>query len=179
MGIAMNQPKILHVKDILQKYAPTEEEEQRTLFLIIDELKFIWPDFEVVIHIPNSGAGPSRGMAGRMKAIGTKPGVSDIFYPVARDKYHGLWIELKSLRKGTNVTKTQAAWLKQMKQRGYQALVCYGHLQALEALVYYETGSKIRGDMIVRLPTYCSIYGKAFADKMIRLCKPKEENIAH
>lgn len=165
----MSPTEILHVKDVLKKYAPTEEEEQRTLFRIIRELTFIWPHLDAIIHIPNSGAGPSRGMAGRMKAMGAKAGVSDIFYPTARDGYHGLWIELKSLRKGARVTKEQAAWLKRMNQEGYKALVCHGHIQALEAIVEYDTGAKVKGDMIVRLPTYCSIYGHAFADKILNM----------
>lgn len=163
----MSQNEILHVKDVLRHFAPTEEEEQKTLFRILWELQFIWPHLDAVIHIPNSGAGPSRGMAGRMKAMGAKPGVPDIFYPVARGGYHGLWIELKSLRKNARISKVQAAWLKRMLQEGYQAMVCYGHMKALEAIIRYDTGAKIKADMLIRLPVYCSIHGHDFADKLI------------
>lgn len=172
----MRTPEIIRSKNLLSKCAPTEEEEQKLLFRIIGKLLRIWPHLDTIFHIPNSGAGASRGQAGKMKAMGAKAGVSDIFYPAARDGYHGLWLELKSLRKNASLSEKQNEWLKRMKKEGFKTYICHGHKAALEAIVYYDTGAKIKGDMIIRLPTYCSIYGDAFADRMIKMCRRKKVN---
>lgn len=137
----------------------TEESHQRRFFEIVWSLIPIWPDFDLIIHIPNSGAGPSKGMAGRMKAMGVKKGVSDIFYPAPRHGFSGLWIELKSLLKGARTSQDQRKWLCAMDGMGFDVAVCYGANNSLERLIKYETGKRIDAAIIKQLPMYYQIGG--------------------
>jgi hypothetical protein len=69
------------------------------------------PDLKNMFHIPNGGK--RNGLeAIRFKRMGVKPGVSDVFLPVAKNGYHGLWIELKTpIEMKPTVTKFQREWL--------------------------------------------------------------------
>jgi len=144
----------------------SEEQDQKMLFEQLGLLQTIWPKLALAFHIPNSGAGPLRGMAGRMRGMGVKAGVPDIFYPVARQGYHGFWIELKSLKPGARVSPEQTAWLNCLVAEGYRALVCRGYQQALEQIVSYETGLIYSAVEIVRLPVICAVYGRKHIDTL-------------
>lgn len=54
-----------------------------------------------------------------MKAAGVKPGVPDMFLPVAREGCHGLYIELKR-RDGGRVSPEQTAWMDALARQGYK-----------------------------------------------------------
>lgn len=119
-----------------------------------------YPDLEALIHIPNGGKRNIR-VAQKLKAEGTRPGVSDYLLPVARkvcytvtytvsglkgnirstdpsplrSEYHGLWIELKA---GKNKpTDPQYEWLYMMRDQGYAAHWCVGWFEASEMLKAY------------------------------------------
>ena len=70
-----------------------------------------------------------------MKEQGVKAGVSDIFLPVARRGYHGIYIELK--KTGGIVRPTQKEWIEAVQKEGYYAAVCYGTDAAVELLEWY------------------------------------------
>ena len=53
------------------------------------------PELEYMHHIPNGGKRDKR-TAVALKRQGVKAGVPDICLPVARNGYHGLYIELKA-----------------------------------------------------------------------------------
>jgi len=55
-------------------------------------------------------------------AEGVKRGVPDVFLPVARGGYHGLWIEMKYGKNKT--TSNQKWWLNELKDQGYKTAVC-------------------------------------------------------
>lgn len=78
---------------------------------------------DVVIHIPNEGKRSTHGGYG-LKLIGLRPGVSDFFIPVPVDPYHGLWLELKTVK--GRLTVPQCEWIAKMKVRSYAAYVAYG-----------------------------------------------------
>ena len=86
-------------------------------------------------HIANGG---SRGKAeaARFKAEGVKAGVPDLFLPVARGPYHGLFIEMKR-QKGGKVSDAQKAWISALIDQGYLAVVCYGWKDAAELIEDY------------------------------------------
>lgn len=73
---------------------PTEAQEQATLFSWAEMQSGRRPELRLLFHIPNGG---SRGKAeaARFKMEGVKPGVPDLFLPVPRGPWHGLFIELK------------------------------------------------------------------------------------
>lgn len=77
--------------------------------------------------------------AARMKAAGVKPGVPDMFLPVAREGCHGLYIELKR-RDGGRVSTEQTAWMDALARQGYKTALCHGWDAAREEIQRYLGG---------------------------------------
>ena len=98
------------------------------------------PALSNLFAVPNGGKRNVRE-ATRLKSQGVKAGVPDLFlaYPSAR--FAGFFIELKRpIVKGESrpsVSKEQADWLKRLSEAGYRAQVCYGWLEAREAINEY------------------------------------------
>ena len=118
---------------------PTEHEEQVALFEWAERRLALYPELAFLFAIPNAGAGAQRGQAGKMKAEGVKPGVPDLFLPVARNGYYGCFIELKRMR-GSRVEAEQTEWLFNLHLQGYYTAVCKGCEQAQKVLVAYLEG---------------------------------------
>lgn len=92
------------------------------------------PELSLMFAIPNGGRRDAVTGA-RLKAEGVKPGVPDIFLPVARQEWHGLFIELKAGR--NKLTQAQTAWHAHLSQQGYRVAVCYGYEAAIEVIEEY------------------------------------------
>lgn len=118
----------------------TEAQEQAALFRAIrDEgYELAFPELRLLFHIPNGGRRDAREAA-KFKAMGVKPGVPDLFLPVPRGTYHGLWIELKAGDRG-RTSREQDSWLTQLRAQGYAACVCHGGKMALSVLTSYLQG---------------------------------------
>jgi hypothetical protein len=129
----------------------TEADHQKQLFIELEKLYPVFPDLIWAFHIPNEGAGPLRGMAGRMKALGSKPGVPDICYPIPRLGFHGLWIELKSMKPSASLTANQKLWLNALEHAGHCVKACRGMDQALITIVEYETGIILPAEFIKKI----------------------------
>lgn len=86
------------VRDVIP--VPTESEEQQTLFRWAAMQCGKYPELALMFHVPNEGK-RSKVVGGRMKAEGLKSGVPDIFLPVPRGEYHGLFIEITAVLRGT------------------------------------------------------------------------------
>ena len=115
------------------KLKPNSEDQEQAMF-------FEWlswqkePEYRMAFAIPNGGKRHiTTGM--RLKATGVRKGVPDIFLPVARGKYHGLFIEMKS-EKGT-VRKNQKEWHDALRTQGYKVEVCRGCDQAIKEIQEY------------------------------------------
>ena len=98
-----------------------------------DELKWL-------LAVPNGGKrGGTRSQAqregGKLKLEGVKAGVSDLFLPIVRGGYSGLWIEMKAL-KGRE-SAVQAVFRRDMEANGYRAVVCHGYWSAVGAIWAY------------------------------------------
>lgn len=117
------------------EWQPTEEQEQAAVIEWRDLMVAQFPDLEDLIHIPNGGW-RSKSEAVRLKKIGVKPGVSDLFLPVPVGKYHGLWIEMKRMQ-GGRLRPAQKDWLNRMNRRGYLALRADGAEEAIGILSEY------------------------------------------
>lgn len=74
-----------------------------------------WPCLQWLRHWPNEG----KRNPWEAKKIGIMAGPSDYFLPVPTDRYHGLWLEVKT--KGKKPTEAQARWLVGMQELGYMA----------------------------------------------------------
>ena len=60
----------------------------------------------------------------------------DIFLPVPRKGFHGLYMELNR-QKGGVVSESQSKWLGALMERGYMTSVCYGVDQAIKVIKEY------------------------------------------
>lgn len=118
----------------MNTYIPTEDEEQSNLILWTQTQKK-YPELRLLFHIPNGGK-RSKSEAARFQAMGVKPGVPDLFLPVARGGYHGLFIEMKR-QKGGRVSDHQRKWMEQLERNGYRVELCCGMQEAKEALEEY------------------------------------------
>lgn len=118
---------------------PTEEEEQTFVFSWAKLHMERWPELRLMHHIPNGGK-RSKSEAGRFKAMGVKAGVSDIFLPVARRGYHGLYVEMKAL--DGRATKEQDEWIAAVREQGYFGRACYGAEDAIRVIKWYLEGER-------------------------------------
>ncbi len=117
---------------------PTEKQEQLMLMKLVAMHPLL---NELLIHIPNEGKRESH--QGRtLVNMGLKAGVSDLFLPVARGSYHGLWIELKRTQ-GGKVSELQQQWIDKMHRQGYAAKVAYGCDEAWNMLTKYLQGELV------------------------------------
>lgn len=115
----------------------SESEEQQALFQWAEMMSRRYNELTLLYHIPNGGA-RCKGTAGRLKAEGVKSGVPDICLPVAKGKYHGLYIELKV---GTNKpSPNQVRWIDALLEQKYQAKICYGWQEAAAVISNYMEG---------------------------------------
>lgn len=72
-------------------------------------------------HSPNGGRRNARE-AGRFKAMGTKAGFPDLFLPVARGAWHGLFVEMKT--ETGRQSPLQRAWEEAVEAQGYRYEIC-------------------------------------------------------
>lgn len=105
----------------------SEASEQITLIQWCDINRCKYPELGLIFHIPNGGK-RNKLEAIKLKKEGVKAGVPDLFLPVARRVYNGLFIELKY---GSNkATPKQKEWINNLNAQGYKAVVCNGFDEA-------------------------------------------------
>lgn len=112
----------------------SESVEQIYLFRWAVLQECVYPELELMYHIPNGGY-RNKAEAARLKMEGVKPGVPDICLPVARGGYHGLYIEMKV--KGNTTSEAQKRWIRLLKAQDYFVIVCYGQEEAIQVIVNY------------------------------------------
>ena len=111
-----------------------EADQQRKLFQWTTFIRAEYPEIDLMFHIPNGGSRNNLEASNLMKQ-GVKAGVPDLFLPVSRGVYHGLFIELKY---GKNKpTEKQTEWLTNLNEQGYAVAVCYGCDEASEKILKY------------------------------------------
>lgn len=114
---------------------PTEAQEQTALFQWAGMMAGKWPELQLMFAIPNGGSrNPIE--ARHLKEQGVKPGIPDVFLPVARGGYHGLYIEMKR-RKGGRVSVEQKKMILALRDQGFRAEVCEGWEQAKNVIEVY------------------------------------------
>lgn len=92
------------------------------------------PEIDLLFAIPNGGH-RHISVAVALRDEGVKAGIPDLFLPVARDPYHGLFIEMKA--QGGKVSRLQQQWIKTLGSQGYRVEVCRGFDQARATLCAY------------------------------------------
>jgi hypothetical protein len=108
---------------------PTERQEQTVLCVWMDKNRILY------YAIPNGG---SRHYleAINLKRTGVKAGVPDLCIPLARNGYHGLYIELKRIS-GGKVSDEQTFWMEALQAEGYKVEIAYGAEQAKQIVRDY------------------------------------------
>lgn len=112
----------------------SEHQEQCALFHWATLNSSRLPELASMFAIPNGGH-RHKAVASKMKAEGVKAGVPDIFLPVARGGFHGLFIEMKF---GKNkLTKNQSLWKGKLVAQYYAFSTCWGWLEAYSVIENY------------------------------------------
>lgn len=71
----------------------------------------------------------------KLKHEGLKRGVPDLFIPIPTNKYHGMFIEMKTKSGKTSIHQKQ--WLEKLNMNNYYACVCYSADEAICKLKFY------------------------------------------
>jgi len=112
----------------------SEHQAQAALFAWAKLMRGRYPELNLLFAIPNAGKRTVK-MGAWYKAEGLRRGVPDICLPVARNGWHGLYVELKVGR--NTPTDEQETWLAALEHQGYCAQVAYGSEAAVEAVASY------------------------------------------
>ena len=95
-----------------------------------------------MLHCSLNGVKLSGTQAKVAKGQGMLSGVPDLFLPVPKNGYHGLFIEMKS-EKG-RVTENQHWFLTNAESVGYKTAVCYSAKEAISAIEAYYSQETIK-----------------------------------
>lgn len=120
--------------------ANTEHAHQVALFAWAALTAPQYPELQLMFAIPNGGK-RDKITASNLKAEGVKAGTPDIFLPVARGGFHGLFIELKRLgdakHKKGRASDDQKQTIIDLHAQGFGAMVCVGWEHARNMLLQY------------------------------------------
>jgi hypothetical protein len=112
----------------------SEESEQAALISWARFNAVMYPDLNLLFHVPNGGARDKREGA-NLKRAGVLAGIPDLILPAARHGYHSLYIEMKV--EPNKPTKSQIDVMKKLKKNGNFVIVCYGAGEARKVLNWY------------------------------------------
>lgn len=114
--------------------SPTEDAIQEA---VIDYLWRVLKLEDASFHIANEGK-RTHSYGHKLKQIGMKRGVFDIFITLPLRGYHGFWLELKS--KGGTVSIDQLRFKKNQESYGYYCAISYSIEEALREIDWYVDG---------------------------------------
>lgn len=112
-----------------------EHQEQAALFAWARLAQGRYPELRL-LNASLSGVRLFPGQARKAKGLGMVRGFPDVFLPVRKAGYGGLFIELKRPR-GGKLTPEQRAWLEELGEQGYLAVCCRGFEEARRVLEGY------------------------------------------
>lgn len=132
---------LVPTQEIGRKAVPSSKRDQEGLEQseVILLFREAYPEFgHLLIHIPNGGSRRNAFEGWRLKQQGVRAGVSDLFLPIARGGYFGLWIEFKAAPPNdAAVSDSQREWVSEMLSQGYLATIKLGAKAALATLAEY------------------------------------------
>ena len=107
--------------------------EDRLQTEVIKYIRYQYPN----IRYCASAGGVYTGIkqARKMVRTGYVKGFPDLFIYEARNGYHGLALELKTIK--GRATKEQKQWIEDLKERNYYAVICKGLPEALAVIDNY------------------------------------------
>ena len=116
---------------------PLEEAEQTALVRWRDIAVKVIPELRW-LHSSLNGVPLSPGLALKMRRMGMTRGVVDVFLPVVRGGYSGLYIEMKR-RNGvpSHLSASQKEFITFAREQGYRAEWCKGWVPARDLILEY------------------------------------------
>lgn len=111
-----------------------EHKEQAALFSMAARAAVKYPELELLNGSLN-GVRLTIGQAVKAKKSGMKKGYPDIFLPVPRREWHGLYIEMKA--QGGRAQPEQKEWMRRLTEQGYYCTVCWSAVEAWDEIVAY------------------------------------------
>lgn len=118
----------------------SESTEQIAVINWCDTYSIKYPELKMIFHIPNGGQ-RNKIEAARLKREGVKAGVPDLFLPISRQGYNGLFIEMKY--ESNKATEKQKEWLKKLNREGFKAIVCNGFEEAVSEIEAYISKKQV------------------------------------
>lgn len=119
----------------MRTYQLSEDQEQEIVIQWKELMVNRFPKLKYLLHVPNGGSRhPLEAV--KLRRMGVVPGVSDLFLPVARHGYHGIWIEMKR-KHGGRLSPDQKDWIEGMREEGYKAERANGADEAISILEEY------------------------------------------
>jgi hypothetical protein len=115
----------------------SESTEQQALFQWAAYNEAKMPELRLLHAIPNGGK-RDKITAAILKGEGVKSGVPDVCLPVARQGFHGLYIEMKVDK--NKPTENQMWWMCRLSEQGYKVKVCWGWEEAKREIEAYLKG---------------------------------------
>lgn len=112
-------------------YSSSEDAIQIALMEWISLHPYISP---YIIHIPNEGK-RSISFGRKLKKMGMRSGVYDLFIAMPKHGYHGMWLELKS-KKG-KLSAKQIMFGKDMEKQNYLPCVAWSLEDAMNIIKLY------------------------------------------
>jgi hypothetical protein len=116
----------------------SEYDIQRTIFEWASVQLKVYPDLEFM-YATASGVRMAVGLLMKCKRAGiVKKGLPDMVLPAPRNKFHGLYIELK--KDGGKPTPDQIRYIDYLKKNNYYATVCVGLDESIKLIKDYLDG---------------------------------------
>jgi hypothetical protein len=115
-----------------------EYEEQVIIFEWASMMSIQRPELKL-LHASLNGVRLTIGQATKAKRAGMKKGYPDIFLPVKRGIYSGLYIELKKVG-GKKPGPEQEKWLEALSEQGFDTYCCKGSKAAIATIESYLNG---------------------------------------
>jgi len=115
----------------------SEHIHQKTLFDWAEKLSLFYPELRWLHAIPNGGK-RHIAVAVKLKSEGVKAGVFDVFLPVAKCGYYGLYIEMKCRK--NRLTPAQIEFKQFVEEQNYKTEVCYHSTDAINIITRYLQG---------------------------------------
>ena len=122
-------------KETKKNNTPLEDDEQKAFIQWCWFQSVKYKGLDMIYAIPNGGS-RNKIEAVKLKQTGVKKGVPDLFLPVAKGKYHGLYIEMKR-QQGGRLSPEQQQWLIALANQGYATAVCKGKDEAIKVVEEY------------------------------------------
>ena len=126
------------VKPRTKRNAQPEAIEQAKVVAWAKRHEHIYP-YLWLLHCSLNGVKMTKAQAVRAIAQGMKKGVADLFLPVKKGVYSGLYIEMKSEKGRTSID--QSKFLTAVSENDYLAHICYSAVEAIDKIKGYYNQS--------------------------------------